>query len=118
MMGWLIGISIVLQVICAVVSCSLSVTARNGSWRFWAALTTAFLGLILHRSVWLFDDVMGFNHEIVGWASVFISLAFLAAMAEAAIFHQLQRRQITALSDNIGELERRLEERERGRTGA
>ncbi len=119
MMGWLIGVSIVLQVICAIVSGGLAVTARNGPWRFWAALTVAFLGIVLRRSVWLFDDVMGLNREVARWTSIWatylVSFSFLAAMVEAAIFHRAQRRQIVALSDNLGELERRLEARERGR---
>lgn len=117
--GWLIGVSIVLQVICATVSGGLAVTARSGPWRFWPALTVAFLAIVLRRSIWLLDEMMGLSRELARWASVaatcLVSFAFLAAMAEAAIFHRGQRRQIASLSDNIIQLERRLEERERGR---
>lgn len=115
----LIAVSIVLQAGCAVVSCTLALTSKNGSWRFWAALTVAFLGIILRRSVWLLDDAMGLSLEVSRLASLiatyFVSFSFLAAMAEAVIFHRGQRHQIASLTDNLAELERRLEERERGR---
>jgi len=119
MMAWLIGISIGLQLLCAGVSGFLAVKARNGSWRFWLALTVAFVGIVIRRSVWLLEDAAGFNHHAATGLSIgatyLISLAFLAAMTEAALFHRVQRRQIGSQSDNILRLERILEDQHHDR---
>jgi len=120
MMAWLIGISIALQLLCAGVSGFLAVKAVNGSWRFWLALTIAFVGIVLRRSVWLLDDVSGLNSHAAAALSIgatyLISLAFLVAMMEAALYHKAQRRRICSLSKEILELDQRCEERNRGRS--
>lgn len=118
MMVWLIGLSIVLQLLCAGVSCFLSVRARNGSWRFWFALTVAFVGIVVRRSAWLLDSVSELDSYAAAGLSIgatyLVSLAFLAAMVEAVLFHRVQRQTIGSLSSNISELERRFQEREHG----
>lgn len=118
MLKWLIGISIVLQLLCVGVSGFFALKARNGSWRFWLALMVAFVGIVIRRSLWLLDANFLLDHRLsyglsLG-ATYLVSLAFLAAMTEAAQFHFTQRGKIGALSTNIVELERRLEERARG----
>jgi hypothetical protein len=119
MLAWLIGISIALQLLCAGVSGFLAVKARNGSWRFWLALTVAFIGIVIRRSMWLADDVLMLDRSLLQGASIaatyLVSLAFLAAMVEAVVFHKAQRRQICSLSQELLELDRRLEERQHGR---
>ena len=119
MIEWLIGISIVLQLLCVVLSGFLALKAVNGSWRFWIALTGVFAGIVIHHSAWLLESVPALNvHVAMGisiGATYLISFGSLAAMAEAVLFHRTQRCQMKALSSNILELERRLEERERGR---
>jgi len=115
---WLIGGSIVLQLTCTDVSAFLAIRSRNGSWRFWTALTVAFLGIVLRRGAWIFDDVIGINREAVRWFSIsatyMVSLAFLAAMIEAALFHHAQRAHIRSLSENIKRLEDLMGETTRG----
>ena len=110
----LIGLSIGLQVVCVGISGILAVQARNGSWRFWTAMTVAFIGIVIRRSMWLLDGPVAGVISI--GATYLVSLAFLAAMVEAALFHRSMRNRVATQSENILELERRLEERTGGRT--
>ena len=120
MIPLLIGLSIVLQAICAIAAGWMWLTSKNGAWRFWLALLVAFIGIIIRRSVWLLDESLVIDRLLAQGLSLvvtyIISLAFLAAMAEAALYHRIQRKQICSMSKEILELDSRLEERVRGRT--
>jgi hypothetical protein len=118
-MTWLIGGSIALQAACAVIAALLAVRSPNGSWRFWCALMAAFVGIIVHRSFWMLGDLIPISPILAKGLSLaatyFVSLAFLAAMGEAVMFHRQQRQKIYRMSEDIIELDRRLQEREHGR---
>ena len=85
------------------------------------SLTVAFVGIVIRRSVWLLAHTSALNSHAAQGINILttylVSLAFLAAMTEAILFHRAQRRTICTLSSNILQLERRLEEREHGRAG-
>jgi len=73
---------------------------------------------VVRRSAWLLDSVSELDSYAAAGLSIgatyLVSLAFLAAMVEAVLFHRVQRQTIGSLSSNISELERRFQEREHG----
>lgn len=108
----LIALTIVLQLICVGIALMLWWASRNGSWRFWLAMATAFLFIAIRRSIDLVGSALSPNPFVSDMIAIgvmyMVSVAFLAAMVEAAIFHRSMRNQIYAQSENIQALERRL----------
>lgn len=117
-MGVLIAGSIVLQLVCVGIALMLWRRSRNGSWRFWFAMAVAFVFIVIRRSVWLGETALKLDPLVADGLSItatcVVSVAFLAAMVEAALFHHSMRTQIHAQSENIQALERRLGDGEHG----